>query len=254
MIRTHRRLFSASAAALAVALLAPVAQAASISYGNFGPIAPGISFLNVTESSGTDPVPLYGAPAPYVTGLDFDPTSFVASATGGGADITDGQLNFTVMGQKDVAIGKIGLSEGGDYTLVGAGTAASQALAGAVIFVKVTEIDGSPVPAINLSPVNASVGYNLPANGGIVNPWSLSLLVDVGAQLTSMQVPFVLGATKAEVAINNSLIAISEPGSVAFIAKKDFVIDIVTVPEPGTLALAGLALCGVGAASRRKRS
>lgn len=146
---------------------------------------------------------MYGAPAPYVTGLDFDPTSFVASATGGGADITDGQLNFTVMGQKDVAIGKIGLSEGGDYTLVGAGTAASQALAGAVIFVKVTEIDGSPVPAINLSPVNASVGYNLPANGGIVNPWSLSLLVDVGAQLTSMQVPFVLGATKAEVAINN---------------------------------------------------
>ena len=117
MMRTPRRLFSASAAALAFGLLAtfaPVAQAASLSYGNFGPVAPGISFLNVTESSGTDAVPLYGPPAPYVTGLDFDPTSFVASAAGGGADITDGQMNFTVMGQKNgsdiVAIGSMSLS------------------------------------------------------------------------------------------------------------------------------------------------
>lgn len=263
MIRTQRRLFSASAAALALAFLAPVAQAASISYGNFGPVAPGISFLNVTESSGTDPVPLYGAPDPYVTGMDFDPTSFVASAAGGGADITDGQLNFTVMGQKNglnvVAIGGISLSEGGDYTLVGTGSAASQVLAGAIIAVKVTEIDGSPVAPFNLASVNGSVGYNLPANGGVVKPWSLGpLSIDLGLELASMKIPFQVGVTKAEVVINNSLIAISEPGSVAFIAKKDFVIDIVPkvglFPEPGALALAGLALCGVGAASRRKRS
>lgn len=266
MMRTHRRLFSASAAALAVALLAtfaPVAQAASISYGNFGPVAPGISFLNVTESSGTDAVPLYGAPDPYVTGLDFDPTSFVASAAGGAADITDGQLNFTVMGQKNgldiVAIGGISLSEGGDYTLVGGGTAATQVLAGAIIAVKVTEIDGSPVAPISLTPSNASVGYNLVANAGVVQPWSLSgLNVNVAGQLTTLGVPFIVGATKAEVVINNSLIAISEPGSIAFIAKKDFVIGIVpdlgVLPEPGTLALAGVALCGIGAVSRRKRS
>lgn len=265
MMRTHRRLFSASAAALAlafVAIFAPVAQAASISYGNFGPIAPGISFLNVTESSGTDAVPLYGAPDPYVTGLDFDPTSFVASAAGGGADITDGQMNFTVMGQKNglnvVAIGGISLSEGGDYTLVGTGTAASQVLAGAIVAVKITEIDGSPVTPFNLTPYNASVGFNLPANGGVVQPWSLGVFADIGAQLTSLGVPFIVGATKAEVVINNSLIAISEPGSVAFIAKKDFVIgitpDLGVLPEPGTLALAGVALCGIGAVSRRKRS
>jgi hypothetical protein len=71
-------------------------------------------------------------------------------------------------------------------------------------------------------------------------------------------VPFIVGATKAEVVINNQLVAISEPASVAFIAKKDFVIGIVpdlgTVPEPGTLAMAGVALCGIGAVSRRKRS
>jgi hypothetical protein len=267
MMRTHRRFFSASAAALAVALLAtlaPVAQAASISYGNFGPVAPGISFLNVTESSGTDAVPLYGAPDPFVTGLDFDPTSFVASAAGGGADITDGQLNYTVMGQKNglnvVAIAGISLFEGGDYTLVGSGTAASQVQAGAILAVKVTEIDGSPVAPIILTPTNAGIAFNLPANPGIVQPWSLGVSVDIGAQLTSLGVPFVVGATKAEVVINNSLVAISEPSSVAFIAKKEFVIDIVpetgelNVPEPATVGMMGLALCGLGVVSRRKSS
>lgn len=264
MTRTARRVFSASAAALAMALLAtiaPVAQAASISYGNFGPVSPGISFLNVSESSGTDPVPLYGAPDPYPTGMDFDPMSFVASAMSGGADITDGQLNFTVAGQSNggniVAVKTIKLSEGGDYTLAGSGTTATQAQAGAILAVKVTEIDGLSVAPITLSPVNAGNVYNLVANAGIVQPWSLSVLVDVKAQLLSLGVPFTVGATKAEVVINNQLVALSEAGSVSFIAKKDFVIDIGTdtgIPEPGTLALAGFALCGIGAASRRKRS
>jgi hypothetical protein len=267
MMRTHRRLFSASAAALALALLAtfaPVANAASISYGNFGPITPGISFLNVTESSGTDPVPLYGAPDPYVTGLDFDPTSFVASAAGGGADITDGQMNFTVAGQKNgldvVAIKSISLYEGGDYTLVGTGTAATQVQAGAILAITITEIDGTPVSPFNLAPTNAGVGFNLAANSGIVQPWSLGVLVDIEAQLLSLGVPFVVGATKAEVVLNNSLVAISEPGSIAFIAKKDFGIGIVpeigelNIPEPATVGMLGLALCGLGVVSRRKRS
>jgi hypothetical protein len=60
--------------------------------------------------------------------------------------------------------------------------------------------------------------------------------------------------------INNSLVAISEPGSVAFIAKKDFGIGIVpeigelNIPEPATVGMLGLALCGLGVVSRRKRS
>ena len=263
MLRT-RKAFSASAAALVLALLAcaPAVQAASISYGNFGPVAPGLTFTNVTESSGTDAVPLYGVPTPYVTGLDFDPKGFVASGAGGAADITDGQLNFGVSGQVSgqniVAIKGISLSEGGDFTLIGTGTAATQVVGGAILGVKITEIDGVAVTPINLAPSNASVTYTLPANAGAVQPWSLGILIDIEAQLLSQSVPFVVGATKAEVVINNQLIAISEPASVAFIAKKDFVIGIVPelglLPEPTTLGMAGLALCGIGAISRRKRS
>src|SRR5215213_11044438 len=98
MIKTTRSLFTARAAVLSLALtlISISAQAATINYGNFGPVPPGVSFISVAESSGTDAVPLYGPPTSFSVGLDFDPANFVASATNGAADITDGQLNFTI--------------------------------------------------------------------------------------------------------------------------------------------------------------
>ena len=76
MTLTTRAFSRAVALALGFALLghfSTVASAASISYGNFGPVPPATSFLDVEESSGTDTVPLYGPPTPFTTGLDFDP-------------------------------------------------------------------------------------------------------------------------------------------------------------------------------------
>jgi PEP-CTERM motif len=244
-----------------IALLAPSAvRAASISYGNSPVIPPGVTFINVTESSGTDAVPLYGPPSYFTTGVDFDPTGFVATANGGAADLTDGQLNFTLAGtvtpSQIVAIDQINLFESGDYTLVGTGTAATQVIGGASINVKVTEIDGIDVPDIVLPQVNASVSFNLVANPGVLQPWSVGAFIDINTALTSLFVDFEYGATEVEVVINDTLIAISQPASIAFIAKKDFSLDVdgilVVVPEPTSAGLLALSVLGIVLQRRRR--
>ena len=229
-------------------LFTTIGNAASIAYGDFGPVSPGVRFRSVIESSVTDPVPLYGPPTPYSVGLDFNPLGFGAVGLGGSSDITDGQLNFGVEGGVSsaqlVGISSIRLFESGDFTLAGLGTAATQDFAGAIMRITVTQIDGVNVAPIALSPANASVGFNLIANPGIVQPWSLGLSLDINSQLTAMGLQFTAGATKLEVVIDNQLIALSETDSVAAILKKDFRIDvtpdIVPVPEPASAALLGI--------------
>jgi hypothetical protein len=249
MIRTTSSLSKASAVALCLALtgiLSQVASGASISYGNF-PVPPSSMAINVTESSGTDTVPLYGPPTPFPTGLNFNPTSFVSSAVSGGADITDGQLNLTFMSP---GLKTLSLHEAGDYTLLGGGTAATSAFAGAILRATVTEINGAAVAPIVLAPANASVGFNLAANSGVTQPWSLGTSINIAGQLAAGQ-----NATKVEIQINNQLDALSQPGTIAFIAKKEFILTGDTgpvVPEPATMGLAGLALCGLGIASRKR--
>jgi hypothetical protein len=236
-------------------------QGVVVNYGNSPNVPPGFAFLGVTESSGTDPVPLYGPPDYLVGGVDFDPVGFSSSATGGASDITDGQLNFTlaglVTGQQIGVIDLIGVSERGEFTLVGMGTSATSAFAVAAMRVTVTAIDGVAVSPILLSPIDVAIGPNLLSNPGLLRPWSLGLGIDIDSQLVTRGIPFVGGATKIEVVIDNSLVSISEPGTVAFIAKKDFQIDFVSsfvpvVPEPATLALACLSLSGLAMVRRRQ--
>ena len=222
------------------------ASAASISYGDFGPVPPGVTFEDVQESSGTDPVPLFGAPTPFSVGLDFDPTSFAATASGGTLDITDGQLNLTLTGSAGVSFSSLNLFESGDYTLAGAGTTATQALAGAILRVTVTQINGVDVAPIALTPVNASVGFNLAANPGVVQPWSLGIGFNIAGQLGPDQ-----HATQVELVIDNQLLAFSESGSLAFIAKKDFGFRVETVPEASTVLLLLGALAIVPRVLRR---
>jgi hypothetical protein len=225
--------------------------AATINYGNFGPVPPGYTFTQVTESSGTDPVPLYGPPDPFAVGLDFDPVNFVSTANGGAQDVTDGQLNFGVLGSIANPINAINLFEAGDYSLAGTGTSATSAFAGALIRVTVTQINGVDVVPFDLAPSSTSVGFNLASNPGILQPWSLGTSINIAGQLPQNQ-----KATKVEVAIDNQLLTFSQAASLAFIAKKDFRIDIGNnppIPEPGTMMLGLLAVGTIGTLSRRIR-
>jgi len=240
---------------VAVLATGPAVHAATINYGDFAVPSTGVTFQQVTESSGTDPVPLYGPPTPFVTGLDFDPTSFVSTANGGAADITDGQMNFGVAGNVGpsgfVGISNLNLSEAGDYTLVGVGTPATAVFAGAIVQITVTQVNGLPVVPFNLPTSNASVAFNLVANPGVSQPWTLGASVNIAGLLPAGQV-----ATAIKVAINNTLVSTSQPGTVAFIAKKDFRIVInpnTTIPEPGTLVLTALGSM-IALVYRRARS
>lgn len=245
-----RSVSQARAFALGLALVGMVvssaAQAASINYGNFGPIPPGIAFLNVTETAVTDPVPLYGPPSLFPVGLDFNPAGFLATSAGGGADLTDGQLNFTVAAGPNGNISGIGLFESGDYTLAGVGTATTEVKAGASLAVTVTHVNGAPVAPIVLTPASGSVAFNLAANAGIVQPWSLG--ASVGINLGPGQ-----RATRVDVVIDNAMLAVSQTSSLSYIAKKEFIIDVDTqIPEPATFALTAVALCGLGAMARKR--
>jgi hypothetical protein len=254
MIGKSGSVFSASAAALALAVVgllgSSASHAASINYGNSPLIPPGVSFLNVTESSGTDAVPLYGPPTYFITGMGFTPTpSFKAEAHNGAVDLTDGQLNYSVQTVGGIGITNVGLGEGGLYSLLTVGTAATQVTAGASLRVNVTQINGVNVAPILVPLSNASVAYNLAANPGVNQPWNLGVSVNVAAVLGANQ-----RATRIDVIIDNQLTAISQVETDATIVKTNFGIDIHTdVPEPGTAVLAFVALCGLGVGGSRKR-
>src|SRR5687768_2249488 len=123
MSLTSRCFLTRSAAILAaVASCAASAQAASMTHPNVGPVPPGITYSGIVESSGTDAVPLYGAGSGNPLGISFTPTpGFVSSSTGGGADITDGQINFTITtGPGAGGIPLLSVLESGAYSITGA--------------------------------------------------------------------------------------------------------------------------------------
>lgn len=233
-------------AIVAVCGLVTAAQA-SIMYGDF--TSDEVMYTDVTESSGTDPVPppLFGAPELRDNDLDFDPKGFVSTVMGGPLDITDGQLNFSIMTADDVGITELVISEAGDFSFAGLGGLGTSVTAGVSVWVEILEIDNMPVASPTYVQASTSYSTNMDAMGmTILAPWDLSLTVDLSSALGSA----VLGVTKAEVVIDNQLITNSEADSLAFIAKKDFKVNPITViiPEPASL----LAMAVIGLMIRRR--
>lgn len=238
------------------------AQAAPINYGDFSDVPPGgVMYTDVTETANTvgDDEPLYGPPEITVNTLDFDPAGFSADSTDGDSDITDGQLNFGFMTPQGAGLNGLTIRESGDFTLFGGGSTATSVAAGLFAEVEITHVNQLPL----LSPISviASTQFStdLGTSPGLNQPWSNSLFVDFGPALSNAGFGAGDYATKGEIVLNDTLVAISEdnPSTIAFIAKKDFKLIPVgdltpddVIPEPTTAVLAGLALAGLAARRR----
>ncbi len=258
-----KSLLARAAFALAVALyaVAPLANAGVLNHGMF--MGPGVKYIDVTETSSED-LPLYGEPIVIGDSLAFfEPSSpnpslgFSAQSAGGSGDITDGFLNLTIMAKPAAsALNMITFSEGGDYTMAGLGAALAQVSATMNIFeLRILDVDGSSLVTPIVLSGSESATFNLPPDTG--GPWSLSKTFNLKQALVDSGHPFMKGVTKITARINNTLTALSQPGSVAGIFKKDFNIDIDTeldpnggIPEPTTLVLAVFGLVGMLAKRR----
>ncbi len=235
---------------LATALLVAGPASALTSYGDFS--GADLDFIDVNETSlFGDPEPLFGAPTTAGNSLLFFPTTFTATSAGGGVDGTGSLLNLTLEATGGNTLTTFSITEFGDTSLFGAGTAATGSFIGLSGFLTVTEdLSGSITPVVIpftgvVTPTTVPAGtFTLPTNPG-VTLWTASVVIDITS--------YVPDATVAELQLNNVLNAASEAGTSALIQKK--VVSgpsvIITVPEPATLAVIAIGLLGALGLRRR---
>ena len=138
------------------------------------------------------------------------------------------------------------------------GTAVTQVSVSNTVFVTILEVDGigiAPIPlqdTMVFSP-NADGDFNLDDDRGVGVIWEGDLSMDVRGELDTLGITG--DATKVLLSLDNTLFAMSEAGSVAFIAKKQLggLAITVVVPEPSTAVLVGFGLVGLLLAASRRR-
>lgn len=250
-----------ASAVISLSAFAVSAKAAIITYAPPTIVGAQVTYPDVSESSSTNPVPLYGAPSISGNDLVFSNLNFAAVSTNGsGLDFVDGQLNFTLQADPGNFLTSLDLTENGDYNVTQIGTAVGPNTAEAFedpVQITLLGINGLPVtPVINntadtmiISPDNGlyTTGVN-PDPGSFTGAADVNLAAIFGSnQITEIAVSY-----------DDQLAASSQLNGIADIAKKGFdVIPFTTpgtqvMPEPTVASLLLLTL-GVGLSRRRNR-
>lgn len=203
----------------------------------------------VCETPNSGATGLFGSPTAVGDQLLFFPSAFSASSSGGGVTAVGSQLQVEITSNSVLdVLDTLTITEFGDASLSGVGTAATGTFAQMSGFITVTEANGVAIAPVIIpwSGVFApSDLLSLPGDSG-TTLWSASVTVDIAS--------YVANATKLTLSYDNNLSAYSEAGTSATIQKK--VVSgpavIISVPEPASLTLLSGAL--IGAALRLRRS
>ncbi|NLX07852.1 MAG: PEP-CTERM sorting domain-containing protein [Phycisphaerae bacterium] len=231
----------------AVAVFVGSAVATPINYGDFTGVT--MRYQQISEDSGTDPLPLYNSPTLVGDTLQFNNLSFYSSSSGNAADTTDGNLMGWIEAKVGSVIQSIAFDEYGDVSLNGSPLKWGYASVTNTIFVQVHEIDRVAVApftfTIDMVMTPSDGDWTLMDDGYGSWDWEGHLLADVTQALRDKG--YATGyATKLYFEMDNTLNTSSETGTSAYIAKKLTdglkVTASVEVPEPITVLLMGLGL------------
>ncbi|MBY0589390.1 hypothetical protein K2X85_19615 [bacterium] len=165
---------------------------------------PAIIFAGFSETSPTDPLPLFGTtPTIIANTANFDPVGFQSQATPSNAnDTTTSTLIFDVTGTGQSTISRIRFDLGGDATVIGGTNSFAAAGISANLFIRVTQVNGStPVNVTQSIPLvfNPNNGQFSIGNGGnqIARIFNGTAEIDIDALLSTNS---ILGqATKIDV-------------------------------------------------------
>lgn len=233
------RKFQPAALMLAVFLAASPALAATISYGNLSGAS--VDFLSISESATTDPVPLYGTPGVSGDSLIFGPGSFTSAASGVAADTTSGRISVTLQAKPGQLLGKIVITESGDYSLfgglaaIGSPTATAQ-VSGLLTVTPLVPVGAPQSASTVVSPIQPLF---VVGGGNASGSWSGSAVIDLKG----------LNVTRAQLVLNNVLQTSTSSGADARIRKTALTI---TVPEPTTALLMAVGIAGLLAIGPRR--